>query len=132
MNTLHKNDGKWLYRELTEKIIGSCYRVHNDLGAGHKELVYKEALCKEFEEEQIEYKQEVHLAVRYKNTNVGTYRADFVIENKVLLEIKAVEFMPKYYETQLLRYLKSTGYEIGLLINFGAGSVQIRRRIISR
>jgi len=120
---------KWLYKELTEKIIGCCYRVHNVLGSGHKESVYKQALCKEFKEKNINYMQESSLPVRYQGDKVGVYRADFVIEGKLLLEIKAVEFMPKNYEVQLLHYLKTTGYKLGLLINFGAKSVQIRRRI---
>jgi len=133
MNTRYKtrytHDKKWLHHELTEKIIGCCYCVHNDLGSGHKESVYKNALAKEFKKENILYKEEVVLPVKYKNENVGVYRADFIVDNKILLEIKAVEFMPKTYETQLLYYLKSTGYNLGLLINFGAKKVQIRRRI---
>ena len=87
------------------------------------------ALCKEFKRECIHYNKEAVLPVKYQNENVGIYRADFVIESKLLLEIKAVEFMPKIYETQLLYYLKNTGCNLGLLINFGAKSVQIRRRI---
>ena len=133
MNTRYKtrytHDKKWLHHELTEKIIGCCYCVHNDLGSGHKESVYKNALAKEFEKENIIYKKEVVLTVKYQDENVGTYRADFVVENKILLEIKAVEFMPKIYEIQLLHYLKTTGYKLGLLINFGSKRVQIRRRI---
>lgn len=123
------SENKWLYEGLTEKIIGCCYRVHNVLGSGHKESIYKQALCKEFGEEKIDYIQEAPLAVKYQGDRVGIYRADFIIENKILLEIKAVGFMPKNYEVQLLYYLKTTGYKLGLLINFGAKSVQIRRRI---
>lgn len=133
MNTRYKtrytHDEKWLHHDLTEKIIGCCYRIHNDLGSGHKELVYKKALCKEFKKENINYNREITLPVKYQNENVGNYRADFIVENKILIEIKAVEFMPKIYETQLLYYLKTTGYNLGLLINFGAKRVQIRRRI---
>jgi GxxExxY protein len=103
--------------------------VHNDLGSGHKESVYKNALAKEFKKKNIIYKKEVVLPVKYQDENVGTYRADFVVENKILLEIKAVEIMPRIYEIQLLHYLKTTGYNLGLLINFGAKRVQIRRRI---
>ena len=72
---------------------------------------------------------ESFLAVKYQNEKVGNYRTDFVIDDKLLLEIKAVEYMPRKYEIQLLHYLKSTGYKLGLLINFGARSVQVRRRI---
>ncbi len=126
---LTQDDRKWLYKNITQKIIGCCYNVHNILGSGHKEAVYGQALCKEFHKENIDYAQEVVLSVKYQNDPVGTYRADFIVENKILLEIKAVEFMPKNYEIQLLHYLKTTGYKIGLLINFGARSVQVRRRI---
>ena len=123
------SEDKWLYKELTGKLIGCCYRVHNILGSGHKESVYQQALCKEFREENINYIQEASLGVKYQGDSVGIYRADFVVENKILLEIKAVESMPKNYEIQLLHYLKTTGYKLGLLINFGAKSVQVRRRI---
>jgi GxxExxY protein len=124
----HDND-KWLYHNLTEKIIGCCYKVHNELGCGHKEVIYEKALSKEFDRENIIYKKEAYLPVKYQNENVGNYRADFIIEGKILLEIKAVEFISKSYETQLSYYLKTTGYKLGLLINFGAERVQVRRRI---
>lgn len=127
--TRDARDERWLYHELTEKIIGCCYRVHNDLGSGHKESIYKKALAKEFKKEGINYNKEVTLPVKYQEETVGGYRADFVVENKILLEIKAAEYISKIYETQLLYYLKSTGYNLGLLINFGAKKVQIRRRI---
>ncbi len=127
MNT--SNNNKWLYHDLTEKVIGCCYCIHNEIGPGHKEIVYKKALCKEFREKNIKYKEEAYLPVKYHGQNIGNYRADFIVEGKILLEIKAVEFMPKSYETQLLHYLKTTGYKLGLLINFGTKRVQIRRRI---
>lgn len=123
------DNGKWLYKRLTEKIIGCCYRVHNELGSGHKESVYQGALSNEFDDLGIKHGREVQLQVKYKNNSVGTYRADFVVENKVIVETKAVEFIPIHYEVQLVHYLKTTGYKLGLLVNFGTSKVQIRRRI---
>jgi len=123
------DDDKWIYEDLTESIIGCCYRVHNRLGSGHKESVYQKALSEELSQGGIEHEREVHLKVKYRKKVAGTYRADFVVEGKIILEIKAVSSMPKQYEAQLVHYLKSTGFSLGLLINFGARSVQIRRRI---
>lgn len=122
-------DGKLLYADLTYKIRGAIFNVYNELGNGHKEQVYQKALIKEFEEIQLPYKKEVSLNVRYKEVIVGNYRPDFVIDEKVIVEIKAVEFMPKSFEIQLVHYLKTTNFAVGLLVNFGAPRLMIKRLV---
>lgn len=118
-----------LYEELTYKVRGCIFNVYNELGYGHKEQVYQKALKKEFEEKNIPYKKEANLSVTYKGEAVGNYRPDFVIDNKIIIELKAVEFMPKMFETQLLHYLKATNFQLGFLVNFGAPKLLIKRLI---
>lgn len=122
-------DKDLIFADLTYRIRGAIFTVYNTLGYGHKEEVYEKALAKEFRLLQIPYKQEASLKVTYKNETVGTYRPDFVVDNKIIMELKAVEFMPKTFETQLLHYLKSTGISLGLLVNFGSVKLIIKRLI---
>ncbi|MBI4136834.1 GxxExxY protein [Candidatus Roizmanbacteria bacterium] len=124
-----RDDDKWLYKELTHKIIGCCYKIHNELGAGHKESLYQKALAIILKEQKISFIQEVNIPIKFRNQEVGNYRPDFIVEDKVILETKAVDFMPKQYEVQLVRYLNGSNFKIGLLINFGTAKVQIKRRI---
>jgi len=132
MNTDKKQinaDGKLLYADLTYKVRGAIFNVYNALGYGHKEMVYQKALANEFLEQKIPYKKERSLDVRYKDQVVGNYRPDFVVDNKIVIEIKAVEFMPKSYETQLIHYLKTIDFQVGLLVNFGSTKLVIKRLI---
>lgn len=122
-------DRKLLYADLTYKVRGAIFTVYNELGFGHKENIYQKALIKEFETLSISYKQEVGLDVKYKGDIVGKYRPDFVIEDKIIIELKSVEFMPKSYEEQLVHYLKTTGFSLGLLVNFGSSRLHIKRLI---
>jgi GxxExxY protein len=89
----------------------------------------QKSLENEFIEMKIPYKKEKSLDVKYKDEIVGNYRPDFVVDEKIILEIKAVEFMPKTFEQQLIHYLKTTSYQVGLLINFGQPKLIIRRLI---
>lgn len=119
-----------LYKELVYKIQGAIFEVYKTLGPGFKETVYQEALAKELEERKLKFEKEKSLKIQYKGNLVGLYKADFVVEDKVIVEIKAVPEMPAYFETQLFYYLKATNYKLGLLVNFGAEKkVDIRRRI---
>lgn len=120
---------KLLYSELTYKIRGSVFQVYNILGFGHKELVYHKALEIEFKKQGIRFKDEVSLPVFYENEKVGVYKPDFVIEDKVLIEIKALPFITRDSEVQLVYYLKGTRYNLGLLVNFGAKKLEIRRKV---
>lgn len=118
-----------VYEELTYKVIGAAYSVHQELKSGHKEIVYQNALCQELNSLGIFFQKEPALDVVYKGKKAGVYRPDLLIDDKVIVEIKAVGFLPRQAETQLAYYLKVTGYRVGLLLNFGAKSLQVRRRI---
>lgn len=129
MKRISADNKKLLYEELTYRIRGAVFNVYNELGYGHKEQVYQKALAKEFKENNISYKREKSIDVKYKGEFVGNYRPDFVIEGKIIIEIKAVDFMPKAYEEQLVHYLKTTDYKLGLLVNFGSPKLIIKRLV---
>ena len=120
----------FLCEELSYKIRGCVFEVYNTLGFG-QENIYQKALMAEFEKAGINFEREKVLPITYNNKKIGFYRPDFIIENKIIIEIKAVEFMPKDYETQLTYYLKGTNYQLGFLINFGGKKIDIRRRVWS-
>ena len=129
MNKVTNNKDKLIYAELTYKVRGALFAVYNELGFGHKEQVYQKALASEFVNAKILYQREKSLDVKYKNSVVGSYKPDFIVDDKLVLELKAVEFMPKSYETQLINYLKTTQFQLGLLVNFGAPKLYIKRLI---
>jgi len=102
------------HKELSEKIIASAYNVHNELGHGFLEKVYKKALAVELEEAGLNYKLEIPLQVTYHKRIVGEYFADIVVDDKIILEIKAVSKIEPVHEVQLVNYLKATGINVGL------------------
>lgn len=120
---------KYLHKELTEQIIRCSYKVHQELGAGFLEKVYQNALAVELTESMIPFKQEFPLNVYYRNYLVGEYIPDFIVDEKVIVELKAVSDLASPHEVQLVNYLKATGLRVGLLINFGK-SVVVKRRAL--
>lgn len=118
-----------LYEDLTYGIRGACFEVFNALGSGFKESVYHRALVKEFKLRKLNFDEKKRLKIYFKDEEVGVYEPDFVVDNKIVVEIKAVPMMPKQFEKQLYYYLKCTEYKLGLLVNFGADKLDIRRRI---
>ena len=125
-------NNKRIYGDLTEKIIGIAYRVHRYLGQGFLESVYVRLLadCYELEIENFSYKRQVLLDLHYKDTIFkNKFKADLIIENKILVELKAKNSLDKADEAQLINYLKVTGIKVGLLFNFGADKLQIMRRV---
>jgi GxxExxY protein len=118
-----------LYEDISYKIRGCAFDVYNQLGFGHKENVYQKALALEFKNKNIEFTAEESLPIIYQGEKIGIYRPDFIVDKKVIVELKAVPFMPKSYETQLTYYLKGTNYELGFIINFGSPKLDIRRKI---
>ena len=116
--------------ELTYKIHGAIFEVNRELGAGFLEKVYEKALLIELIQRGLKADNQVSIEAKYKNTIVGEYVADIVVENLIVLEIKAVEKLQKVHEAQLLNYLKATGFKIGLLINFTFPKAEIKRFVL--
>jgi len=117
--------------ELTEKIIKAAYKVHNVLGFGFLEKVYQNALAIELKKIGLNITAEAPLTVYYEDEPVGQYVADIIVEDKVILELKAVKQLAEIHEVQLANYLKATDIEVGLLINFGH-SVKVKRKVFSK
>jgi len=113
--------------ELTYKINGAIYEVSRILGAGFLEKVYENSLMIEFMHRGLKAKNQVPVRVTYKNIDVGEYFVDIIVEDKVLLELKAVKMLQKEHEAQMLNYLKATKYNIGLLVNFTHPKAVIKR-----
>ncbi len=113
--------------KITEKIIGSAYKVGNALGCGFLEKVYENAFAYEIRKHGLEVKQQESIKVFYDGVEVGFYEADLWVENKVLIELKAVENLDDVHKAQCLNYLKATAVKICLLINFGNPRVEIKR-----
>jgi GxxExxY protein len=121
-----------LYKDLSYKLVGCFYEVYNILGPGQKESIYHNALAIELRSQYINFKEKEKISIDYKGNKVGIYEPDFVIDNKILVEIKSVPQMPRVYEKQLKFYLKGTKYKLGYLVNFGSDEIDIRRRIMER
>lgn len=120
---------KVIYKDLSYDIVGCFYEVYNELGPAHKEQVYHKSLKISFELKNIKYEGEPRLKIKFKNKEVGVYVPDFIIEDKVLVEIKSVLAMPKVFEKQLYYYLRGTKYKLGYLVNFGGDKLDVRRRV---
>ena len=112
---------------LTKQIIGCAYRVHNTLGAGFLEKVYENALGIELRQQGLAVEQQAPIQVYYASQIVGDYYADLLVENRVIVELKAIRALDKEHEVQLVNYLTATGVDTGLLLNFGP-SVQVKRK----
>lgn len=120
-----------LYKEDTYKIIGICMEVHNQLGKGFNEVVYSDALEIEFIDNNIKYSKEQKFNITYKgNILPHKYRADFIINDRIVLEIKAIKCLTSSHVKQTLNYLAVSKLKIGLLINFGEDSLKYKRVIL--
>jgi len=116
--------------ELTCRIRGAVFQVNKQLGSGFLEKVYENALLVELRNIGLSAEAQVPVKVRYKAHEIGEYFADIVVENQVIIELKAIEALQKSREAQLLNYLKATGYKVGLLINFTHPRAQIKRFVL--
>ncbi len=117
------------HRELTEKVIAAAYEVHSELGPGFLEKVYETALLHELNLRGVACVAQGEIAVSYKGYPVGSYYSDLLVDGKVLCELKAAESMTPAHQAQLLNYLKATGIKVGLLLNFGSKSLQVKRLV---
>lgn len=118
--TINRRDAETQsFNELTERVIGACIEIHRALGPGLLESAYEECLCHELSVAGIKFERQKPLPVRYKKVNLECgYRLDLVVEQKLIVELKAVESLLPIHEAQLLTYLKLSGLTLGLLINF--------------
>ena len=117
-----------LYKDESYKIIGSCMKVHAELGAGFLESVYQEALKLQFEEESIPFKSQAPIEVYYGKNKLNTkFIADFFCYDDIILEIKAVSTILPEHEAQIINYLKATNVRLGILVNFGSMSLTHKR-----
>jgi len=119
------------YNELTRAIIGCAMTVHRKMGRGFPEVIYQRALGIELYKNGINAEREVDLPIFYENEKVGSRRADFFVEKQVLVELKAVECLLVAHHTQIINYLEAFKLPIGLLINFGAPSLEFKRFVKS-
>lgn len=118
------------YKETTDKIISAFYKVYNSLGYGFLEKVYENALIIELKDRGMTAVTQSQIEVYYKGNSIGEYYADIVVEDKIIVEIKAARELAPEHEAQLLNYLKATEIEVGLLLNFGP-KPQVKRKAFS-
>ena len=120
-----------IYKEEAYKIIGICMEVHNQLGKGFNEVVYADALEIELMDNSIEYSREKKYEITYKgNLLPHKYKADFIIANKIVLELKAIDCLVSAHTKQTLNYLAVSKLKLGILINFGEDSLKYKRIIL--
>ncbi|MCG6936544.1 MAG: GxxExxY protein [Gammaproteobacteria bacterium] len=112
---------------LSQRVIRCAFDVSNTLGAGFLEKVYENALCIEFENNGLKFQAQKPITVNYKGFQVGEYIADIIVEDKLLLELKAIESLGRSHDAQVMNYLKATNLSVGLLLNFGRPKLDIRR-----
>ena len=121
-----------IYKDLAYKVVGCFYAVYNELGPGFKESVYHRALAIEFDLQGLYHEEEKKIPIKYKGRYAGNYTPDFLVDEKVIVEIKAVDIMTKIYETQIYHYLKGSDYKLGYIVNFGSSEIDIRRRVYDK
>ena len=115
---------------LTERIIASCFKVHNELGPGLVEKIYQRSLIYALKEDRLKVEGEKEFDVHFSSIKVGSLRVDLIVENKVIVEIKALSGnIPDIFRYQLLSYLKVSGLKVGLLVNFGNINCRIKRLV---
>lgn len=119
---------EYLHKDITSAIIQAFYKVYNTLGYGFLEKVYENAMRIELIKSNLQVEQQKNIKVYYESEQVGDYFADLLVNNLVIVELKAAESICEEHETQLLNYLKATNIEVGLLLNFGK-KAEIKRKI---
>jgi GxxExxY protein len=115
------------YKEITEKIIGSAMKVHTALGNGFQEVIYQRALEIEMKDAGVHFTREFSMPVYYKNQQIGERRVDFFVEEKIMVELKAIIQLENVHLAQAKNYLEAYNIQVGLLINFGSISLQFKR-----
>lgn len=124
---MNSNPNNYLHAELTEQIIASAMRVHNEIKHGLNEKIYENGLCIDFAEQGIFFSQQQRYVVNYHGKPCGTLIPDLIVENAVIVDTKVVETFTQADISQMLSYLKITGLSVGLLLNFKHPSLQVKR-----
>jgi GxxExxY protein len=119
--------GKYQFEELSRKIIGAAIEVHRELGPGFLENIYEEALKIDLNEHGLHFECQKEIKIEYLGIVVGVHRLDLVIENEIIVELKAVKELADIHFAQLRSYLKATGLKVGLLLNFAKHALEIKR-----
>jgi GxxExxY protein len=115
------------YEDITGKIIGCAMKVHSVLGNGFQEVIYQRALAIEMENQGLKYQREMEMQIFYSGINIGTRRVDFFVEEKIMVELKAIIKLEEVHIAQAMNYCQAYGLPIGLLINFGSRSLEFKR-----
>ena len=123
---------QYKHSEITKKIIGCAMKVHSTLGNGFQEVIYQRALAIEMDKQGLSFKRELEMEIYYDNEHIGTRRVDFFVEDKIMVELKALVNLEQVHLAQALNYLEAYKIEIGLLINFGSPSLQFKRLTIEK
>ena len=118
---------KLLYEDITSKILAACFEVINELGSGFLESVYEKALIIALKQSGVRATSQAPLGVFFRGENVGDFIADLIVEDKVIVEIKAVKALAPEHQAQLINYLKVTHIKVGLLVNFGRPKLEYKR-----
>ncbi len=121
------NEDKVIYKKLSYDIMGAVFEVYNELGYGFKERYYEEAIAKEFDRIKLVYKRQLPYKLKYKDEIIGTYRLDFLVEDRIVIELKQGNFYSKQNITQTLQYLKATNLKLAILINMTQQGVKFKR-----
>jgi len=116
-----------VYKELSYTIIEACMEVHKILGPGFTEKIYEEAVIREIAQRSISFERQKLIEVSFKGDKIGEFRLDIVVDNKIILELKAVAELNSTFEAQLFSYLKATNLKLGILINFGKKKLEQKR-----
>ncbi|GHT70199.1 hypothetical protein AGMMS50239_38240 [Bacteroidia bacterium] len=116
-----------LYEDLTKRIIKCAMNVHSTLGNGFQEVIYQRALAIEMQHEELLFVREMEMPIFYRNTQIGTRRVDFFVEEKIMVELKALIKLEDVHLAQTINYLEAYRMQIGLLINFGSKSLEFKR-----
>ena len=120
-------DNSYKYSDLTGKIIGCAMKVHSTLGNGFQEVIYQRCLAIEMEKQGLLFSRELEMPIYYESINVGVRRVDFLISDKIMVELKAISKLDDVHLAQALNYLEAYKLETGLLINFGSKSLEFKR-----
>lgn len=116
-----------IYEELTHKIIGCAMKVHSAIGNGFQEVIYQRALAIEFRYQEVEFTREHEMQIYYREEEIGTRRVDFFVEFNIMVELKAISHLEDVHLAQAMNYLQAYNLPVGLLLNFGAKSMEFKR-----